>query len=52
MNENIEQTQKKVNDGDQRKPYQKPQIIHEFVLETRAGSPIPPTFNPISGPGF
>jgi hypothetical protein len=24
-----------------RKPYSKPQIIYEFELETRAGSPLP-----------
>ena len=27
---------------DMRKPYEKPDIIHELELETRAGSPIPP----------
>lgn len=26
---------------DLRKPYEKPEIIHEFELETRAGSPSP-----------
>ena len=32
---------------DQRKPYEKPQIIHELELETRAGSVIEPT--PLGG---
>ena len=27
-----------------KKVYQAPQIVHETVLETRAGSPIPPVF--------
>jgi hypothetical protein len=25
---------------DERKPYERPMIIHEFELETRAGSPV------------
>jgi hypothetical protein len=36
---------------DLRKPYEKPQIIHELELETRAGSPIigilPDPLNPL-----
>ena len=39
---------------DQRKPYDKPQILHELELETRAGSvidPTPPGFlNPFDNP--
>ena len=39
---------------DQRKPYEKPQILHELELETRAGSvidPTPPGFlNPFDNP--
>jgi hypothetical protein len=30
-----------------RKHYTKPKIIHEFELETRAGSPIPGGFDPL-----
>ena len=29
---------------DLRKPYEKPEIIHELELETRAGSPYPTPF--------
>jgi hypothetical protein len=28
---------------DDRKPYTKPEIVHELDLETRAGTPPPPT---------
>lgn len=44
--------------ADNRKPYEKPEIIHELELETRAGSPIPPSgidpgnlwkLNPLNG---
>ena len=34
---------------DLRKPYEKPQIIHELELETRAGSPSPTPPFPGSG---
>jgi hypothetical protein len=36
---------------DLRKPYEKPEIIHELELETRAGSPNPPpfSFDPLDG---
>ena len=37
---------------DAKKPYAKPVILHELELETRAGSPIPPTpFAPFLPPG-
>ena len=35
INERVEEQ------ADLRKPYVKPEIIHEFELETRAGSPYP-----------
>jgi len=30
-----------VSEETDRKPYKKPEIVHEIDLETRAGSPIP-----------
>ena len=41
MEANIERAALKV---DLRKPYEKPEIIHELELETRAGSPYPTPF--------
>ena len=34
-----------------RKTYTKPEIIHELELETRAGSPIPPSPFDVLNPG-
>lgn len=34
-------------DTKERKPYIKPEILHELVLETRAGSPQPPLPEPL-----
>ena len=36
-----------------KKPYEKPKIIHELELETRAGSPLgsDPNIDPLSLPG-
>jgi hypothetical protein len=34
-------------DESSKKAYQKPEIIHEFELETRAGSPVPGGFDPL-----
>jgi hypothetical protein len=36
-----QQTEDDVQVSSSRKSYLKPQIIHEFELETRAGSPLP-----------
>ena len=36
----------------EKKAYIKPDIIHEAVLETKAGSPIPPGFSGPPVPGF
>jgi hypothetical protein len=33
-----------------RKPYVKPEIIHEIDLETRAGSPLSPVLDPFNLP--
>jgi hypothetical protein len=32
---------------DNRKPYVKPEILHELMLETRAGSPMQPVPEPL-----
>jgi len=32
---------------DNRKPYVKPEILHELMLETRAGSPLQPLPEPL-----
>ncbi len=39
---------------DERKPYEKPAIVHELELETRAGSPVglPNPFDPTGENGF
>jgi len=34
----------------QRKPYEKPEIIHELELETRAGSPLSSDPDPLALP--
>jgi hypothetical protein len=35
----------------ERKPYEKPEVIHEYELETRAGSPLAPDPDPLNMPG-
>jgi hypothetical protein len=39
-----------VRKDDERKPYVKPEVIHEMELETRAGSTILPFNNPSLNP--
>lgn len=38
------------NEEMQRKPYEKPEIVHELDLETRAGSPLSSDPDPLSLP--
>ncbi len=42
------------NTHGERKPYEKPAIVHELELETRAGSPVglPNPFDPTGENGF
>jgi hypothetical protein len=41
LQKSAQQTEDQVLISSVRKSYVKPQIIHEFELETRAGSPLP-----------
>ena len=38
--QNLPQNENQRAESEQRKPYQKPEIIHELELEIQAGSPI------------
>ena len=46
----INENEHKVQETENRKPYHKPQIIHELELEIRTGSPIniPDALDPFS----